>query len=75
MIQEDKTDARIWRYDFDTLGWSVVAHVTGDKESSGIVDASKWFGRGAWFVTVQDHGTFQKSQVVTEPDRIRRSRS
>ncbi len=67
MIQEDKTDARIWRYDFDTHGWTVVAHVTGDKESSGIVDASKWFGRGAWFVTVQDHGTFQTSQVVTNP--------
>lgn len=36
-------------------------------ESSGIVDASRWFGPGTWLVTVQAHGTFQSSEVVPNP--------
>ncbi len=56
MVQEDADDARIWRLDYSTGDWSVVATVndTGG-ESSGIVDASDWFGAGSWLVTVQAH--------------------
>ncbi len=56
MVQEDTDGARIWRLDFATGDWSVVATVNdAGGESSGIVDASKWFGAGSWLVTVQAH--------------------
>jgi hypothetical protein len=61
MVQEDSGQApnsRIWRYDFATETWSVVAHVNeSDWESSGIADASEWFGDGAWLLDVQAHGS------------------
>jgi Bacterial protein of unknown function (DUF839) len=60
MVQEDSSqppNSRIWRYEFATRTWSVVAHVNeNDWESSGIVDASQWFGAGAWLLDVQAHG-------------------
>lgn len=65
MVQEDADDARIWMYDFSKGDWSVVAQVTHpDSESSGIVDASKWFGQGTWILTVQGHG----ENVIEETD-------
>jgi hypothetical protein len=57
MVQEDTDEAKIWRYDFASGIWSVVATVNDpDGESSGIVDASAWFGDGAWLLDVQAHG-------------------
>ena len=54
MVQEDTENARIWHHDFDTGTWSVVATVNDSRaESSGIVDASDWFGSGAWILDVQ----------------------
>ncbi len=68
MVQEDTDNARIWRYDLHSGDWSVVATVNDpDGESSGIVDASKWFGSGAWFVSVQAHGSNQKEEIVPNP--------
>jgi hypothetical protein len=64
MVQEDADNARIWRHDFATGAWSVVASVNDpDGESSGIVDASAWFGSGAWILDVQGHGLFVDSEV------------
>jgi hypothetical protein len=70
MVQEDTAQApgsRIWRYDFATEHWSVVATVNNGtvNESSGIVDASAWFGPGAWLLDVQGHDTFVASEVVS----------
>ncbi len=68
MIQEDTADAKIWRYDLRKGSWGVVATVNDpDGESSGIVDASEWFGKGAWLVSVQAHGSNQQEEVVTNP--------
>ena len=68
MVQEDADNAKIWRYDLDTGGWDVVATVDDpDGESSGIVDASAWFGPGSWLLTVQAHGTDQYAEVVPNP--------
>lgn len=54
MVQEDASDAKIWQHDFATGSWSVVATVNKPRgESSGIVDASIWFGEGAWILDVQ----------------------
>jgi hypothetical protein len=70
MVQEDSSQApnsRIWRYDFATQTWSVVASVNQSSwESSGIVDASAVFGDGAWLVDVQAHGSayWVDSEVV-----------
>jgi hypothetical protein len=65
MVQEDADDAKIWRHDFGTGTWSVVATVNDpDGESSGIVDASEWFGPGSWILDVQGHGTFVDQQQV-----------
>lgn len=56
MVQEDFDNAQIWENDFSSGTWTAVADVvdTGG-ESSGIVDASEWFGEGSWLVTVQAH--------------------
>jgi hypothetical protein len=62
MVQEDTSSqvSRILRYDFDAVApanpWSVVASVNDqDWESSGIVDASDFFGDGTWLLNVQAH--------------------
>ena len=61
------TNARIWRYDLRTGALRVIAEVNqtvpgapttlakGTWESSGIVDASSEFGRGAFLVDIQAH--------------------
>jgi hypothetical protein len=57
MVQEDASaNNRVWRYDFSTATWGVVAHVNeSDWESSGIVYAPA-FGPGSWLLDVQGHG-------------------
>lgn len=56
MVQEDASNAKVWMYDFSSQTWSVAAAVTDSQsESSGIVDASEWFGPGAWLLDVQAH--------------------
>ena len=50
---------RVWRYDFATQTWSVLATVNDIAwESSGIVDASEFFGPGSWLLDVQAHNIF-----------------
>lgn len=67
MVQEDTSNAKIWRYDFAAGTWSVVATVNDPSgESSGIVDASAWFGDGAWMLVVQGHGTYVDQEQVGE---------
>jgi hypothetical protein len=64
MVQEDADNARIWQYDLASGDWREVAIVNDeDWESSGIVDASEWFGPGSWLLNVQGHGTFVDSMV------------
>ncbi len=65
MVQEDTSNAVIWRHDFGSGKWTTVAAVNDPAgESSGIVDASRWFGEGAWLATVQAHGTFVEKQLI-----------
>jgi hypothetical protein len=64
MVQEDADWAKIWQYDLTSGNWVEVAMVNDeDWESSGIVDASEWFGPGTWLLNVQGHGTFVDSMV------------
>lgn len=56
MVQEDTSDAKIWRYNFVKKTWSHVASATQPSaETSGIVDVSHWFGSGWWALDVQSH--------------------
>jgi hypothetical protein len=58
MVQEDTTSqvSRVLRYDFETGAWSTVASVNNQQwESSGIVDASEFYGPGTWLLNVQAH--------------------
>jgi hypothetical protein len=65
MVQEDADDAKIWQHDFSNGSWSVIATVNDpDGESSGIVDASEWFGPGAWILDVQGHGEYVDEEVI-----------
>jgi hypothetical protein len=68
LVQEDSgraPNSRIWRYDLKNKTWSVVAAVNDvDWESSGIVDVSEFFGRGAWLVDVQAHDVLVAQQQV-----------
>ncbi len=64
MVQEDTDNARIWRHDLGSGNWTVVATVNDPGgESSGIVDASDWFGDGTWLLDVQG-----STYVRTEQD-------
>jgi hypothetical protein len=79
LLQEDPgshnqgiVTARIWQYDLASGDLRVVASVDqsadpaarlGTWESSGIVDVSQYFGRGAFLVTVQAHTVFVDSLV------------
>jgi hypothetical protein len=65
MVQEDADNARVWRMDLGSHAWSVVATVNDpDGESSGIVDASAWFGSGAWLLDVQAHGSNESEEFI-----------
>lgn len=65
MVQEDASNAKVWAHDFDSGSWTHVISVNDPQgESSGIVDASAFFGEGAWLLDVQAHGTFESSTVV-----------
>ncbi|MCZ6491738.1 MAG: DUF839 domain-containing protein [Acidobacteria bacterium] len=67
MVQEDTRDAKIWQHDFATGTWSVAATVNDPRgESSGIVDASDWFGAGSWILDVQAHGSNFAEEVDSE---------
>lgn len=63
------TNARLWKYDFATGNMTAVAVVsdpTADWESSGVVDASQYFGNGAFLINVQAHNVF----VETNPTPV-----
>jgi hypothetical protein len=71
MVQEDTGNAKIWQFNLKKGkkgkpgAWRVVATVNDPSgESSGIVDASEWFGKGTWLLDVQGHGTNIDQQVV-----------
>jgi len=56
MVQEDTSNAKIWRYDLAARTWTHVATATQPTaETSGIVDVSEWFGTGWWALDVQSH--------------------
>jgi hypothetical protein len=73
MVQEDNDNAKIWHYDLAGGAWSVVATVNDpDGESSGIVDASEWFGQGAWILDVQGHGLNVAEEVLPDGTLLKR---
>lgn len=73
MVQEDTDFAQIWQNDLGTGSWVAVADVvdTGG-ESSGIVDASEWYGPGSWLLTVQAHDLPYVDVEVVEGITIKR---
>lgn len=65
MVQEDVSNAKIWQHRFNQGWWRTVASVNDPSgESSGIVDASEWFGGGTWLLDVQAHSTFVDQMEV-----------
>jgi hypothetical protein len=77
-----KTAARVWRYNLKTGTLDVVLRVdhssdpTGQKlgnwEPSGIVDASKAFGKDMFLIDVQAHGWEINTQVNPSPPNFMR---
>jgi hypothetical protein len=68
MVQEDAADAQVFQYRFANGSWRVVATVADTaSESSGIVDASAWFGGGTWLLDVQAHGSNVAEDTTSEP--------
>lgn len=71
MVQEDRDGAVIWQHRFNQDSWRVVASINdGDGESSGIVDASEWFGQGTWLLDVQGHGANVDEDVTSIPGTL-----
>jgi hypothetical protein len=73
-------NARVWRYDLRTGALEVVAEVdqsldpsarAGVWESSGIIDASAYYGPGAWLLDVQAHSLYieTETRIVTDTTR------
>jgi hypothetical protein len=63
MVQEDTDDAKVWQHRLRQGTWRSVATVNDPEgESSGIVDASPWFGGGTWLLDVQAHGTYVEEE-------------
>lgn len=68
MVQEDASNALIWQHRFNQGSWRSVASVNDPSgESSGIVDASAWFGGGTWILDVQGHGANVAQDTTSEP--------
>ena len=68
MVQEDTSGAQVFQYRFANGSWRVVATVAdAASESSGIVDASAWFGGGTWLLDVQAHGSTVAEDTDSEP--------
>jgi hypothetical protein len=56
MVQEDTSNAKVWRYDLAAGTWTHVATATQPTaETSGILDVSRWLGAGWWALDVQSH--------------------
>jgi hypothetical protein len=71
MVQEDADNAKIWQLRLRQGTWRVVATVDDpDGESSGIVDASEWFGGGTWLLDVQGHGVNVDEDATTIPGTL-----
>jgi hypothetical protein len=70
MVQEDTSsghNARVLRYDLETGDWSVVASVnTLGWETSGIIDASAFYGPGSWLLDVQAHSIFVEGPTLID---------
>ena len=59
---------RLWQRAYVDGNGGNMAIRREDWESSGIVDASEWFGPGTWLLDVQGHGTFVDSE--TDPNGV-----
>ncbi len=71
MVQEDTSGAQVYQHRFADGSWRVVATVADPaSESSGIVDASAWFGGGAWLLDVQAHGSTVAEDTTTIPGTL-----
>ncbi len=71
MVQEDASESKIWQYSYRTESWRVIASVNDPGgESTGIVDASRWFGRGHWILAVQAHSTNVAEDATTIPGTL-----
>ena len=70
MVQEDTSsghNARVLRYDLETGEWSVIAAVnTLGWETSGVIDASAFYGDGAWLLDVQAHSIFIEGPTLID---------
>jgi hypothetical protein len=59
IVQEDISSgqkSRILAYDLSSGAWSIVGEVnTINWETSGVIDASEFFGEGTWLLSVQAH--------------------
>ena len=71
MLQEDTSGAQVYQYRFANESWRVVATVAdAASESSGIVDASAWFGDGTWLLDVQAHGSNVAEDTTSMPGTL-----
>ncbi len=71
MVQEDTFGAEIWQHKYNQNTWRSIATVADpESESSGIVDASEWFGQGSWVLTVQAHGSNVAEDTTTIPGTL-----
>jgi hypothetical protein len=66
MVQEDASNARIWRQDLVSGDWSVVATVNDLPASRAGFRRLGWYGAGTWLLDVQAHGFDQDSEL--QPD-------
>jgi hypothetical protein len=69
MVQEDTSNAKVWRFDRATATWLHVATVNHPEapsagESSGILNVAQWFDDGWWALDVQSHVAQELDETI-----------
>ena len=59
MVHDGRSNARIWRYDYDTGVCRVVDCLPKEGRVQGYMGALKWIGNGPWTLYVRACGSYK----------------
>ena len=63
MVLDDRSNARIWRYDYYTRVWRVADCQRQEGRVQRYMGASKWIGNGAWTLHVRACGSYESRRL------------
>ena len=63
MVHDDRSNARIWRHDYDTRVWRLVDCRRQEGRVQRYMGDSKWIGNGAWTIYVRACGSYESRRL------------